>query len=51
MDYKYYLMTDINDKYRNFDWIIMSNYGLKDMWTMREKTFLIVGARATISLS
>ena len=25
MDYKYYLMTDINDKYRNFDWIIMTD--------------------------
>ena len=25
MYYKYYLMTDINDKNRNFDWIIMTD--------------------------
>ena len=25
MYYKYYLMTDINDKHRDFDWIIMTD--------------------------
>ena len=25
MYYKYYLMTDINDKHRDFDWLIMTD--------------------------
>ena len=25
MYYKYYLMTDINDEYRNHDWLIMTD--------------------------